>query len=574
KIHVKGTTSVSDVATSVSVTYAICDPTTIPNYYWKIRFRDTADAVGDWSNEAHFRTGPVELPEPMIGAPIDLLCEGEAFPTAVQDTQPEFSAVHTLDFVTTHYQIIVSKKLTSILQPDPPYIWDSGWQPITVFPHQRCSDIEYGGQPLPIDDTTYFWSIRFGMVVPIFPGETRITTPWSNVARFRMSYTAEPPEPGVGGFYRIQVNTQQGMQGTMLWDSGNVPVETGFTSGVRSSDFEYGGLPLDLSGRTTYYWRIKLWNADESESLWSKELAYFRGPSGGPPGPPGVPAWVTAQYREPVGKVEVEKEAGSGTFTELEDAMTISVSNNKNPLDNIETAQATIYLSNIDKNFYSANEASEFYNKLEGRRIRIYTGARYLGEDDLYEKMVGIIKSVNVNRKALTAEIVALEFLDYYKTRHIRRTPVYRNLTVFDLFCELVKFCFPNWKNQHETSNWDYYVDSLGFRRTNIYLGVGDGGADYIIKDHSKTPPKVVYNIIPDTEAIYKNGFRLFKGTDYSIIQRELPLGTESTLHFLKDYPTSSDILYASVTIESLVEAVQYEDTMLIEELEKIALVS
>jgi len=105
-------------------------------------------------------------------------------------------------------------------------------------------------------------------------------------------------------------------------------------------------------------------------------------------------------------------------------------------------------------------------------------------------------------------------------------------------------------------------------------LGAGDGGADYVMKDNTKTPPETVYNIIADSEAIYKDGVRLTRGTDYSILQVELPQGVESTLHFLKDYPSSSNILYACVTIHTTVEAVQYEDTYLITELEKIALVA
>lgn len=542
------------------------------NYYWKIRFKDTADSISDWSDEAHFKTSDVVPPPPKDDAPTDLLCEGESFPVNVTDQNPEFSAINNMVLTTTDYQIIVSKVLLkSTYLPAEPYVWDSGWQPDSTAPGSRCSNKTFGGNALPIDDTRYYWAIRFRQLTI----DAELVSEWSLAASFIMSDTLIPP-PTVAGYYRIQVNTRQDMQGTMLWDSGNIVVSTGFTDGQRSPDFEYGvtGLPLDLSGRTTYYWRVKLWNADESEGPWSTELAYFRGPVGGPPGPTPPPDWVTAQYREPIGKVEVEKEAGSGTFTELVDAMGISISNNKNPLDNIETAQATIYLSNIDKKFYSENAASEFYEKLEGRRIRIYVGAKVSGVDLYYQRMIGIVKSVNVNRNAHTAEIVALEFLDYYKTRKIRRTPVYLDLTVFDLFCELVRYCFPNWKNQREVEDWDYYVDELGFRRTNIYIGVGDGSADYVIKDYSKTPPEVVHNIIPDTEAIYKNGFRLFRGTDYSITQREIPLGTESTLHFLRNYPTSSDILYASVTIATLVEAIQYEDTSLIEELEKIATVA
>lgn len=537
------------------------------DYYWIIRFKDTADAISDWSDRAHFRTSEDEDPDPRENTPTGLLCEGEAHPMAVVDQTPEFSAINNLLLTSTHYQIVVAKTLThGGYFPSKPHIWSSDWQPDATPRWSRCSDKTYGGSALPIDDTTYYWAIRFKTATE----DAERTSKWSLAASFKMA-SSEDPDPTVTGYYRIQVNTQSGFNGTMMWDSGDVPVTVAFATGVRCSpDIEYLGVTLDLTGKV-YYWRIQLWNIGDAEHPWSIEEAFFSGEAEEPIPPPD---WVTAQHREPIGTAEVELVAGSDDWTNLADVMGITVSNNKNPLDNIETSQATVYLSNIDKLFYSENETSAFYQKLSGRKVRLALGATVEGADDLYRKMTGIIKSTNVNRASMTAEIVALEFLDYYKTRHIRRTPVYKNITVFDLFCNLIKYCFPHWKNQHETADWDYFVSPLGFRRSNLYLGVGDGGASYIIQDNTKTPPETVYNIIADSEAIYKDGVRLERGTDYSITQVDLPQGVESTLVFLKDYPTSTNILYACVTIHTTVEAVQYEDTDLITELEKIALVA
>ena len=375
-----------------------------------------------------------------------------------------------------------------------------------------------------------------------------------------------------GSYYRIQVNTQQDMLGTMMWDSGNIWTSVTLVHEERSPEFEYAGAKLDLTGKI-YYWRIKLWNVGDAEGPWSVELAYFSGyPAGEVPRPP--PDWVTAQYREPLGAAKVGLTAAEEIYTNLEDVTALSISSNKNPLDNIETAQGTVYLSNIDRLFYSEYDASDFYRRLAGKKIRVFLGATVGLTDDLYTKMTGIVKSVNVVRLQKTAEIVALEFLDYYKTRKIKQTPVYKNITVFDLFCNLIRYCFPNWKNQHETPDWDYFVDPLGFRRAYVYLGVGDGSAEYFIQDHNKDPLEFVYNIVPETDVIYKNGLRLFTGEDYMITQENRPLGIVSTLVFLKDYPSSDDILYGCFTIETMVEVIHYKDTSLIKELEKIAEVS
>ncbi len=316
------------------------------DYYWKIRYKDTEDAVSTWSGHAHFRTSDADDPDPRETTPTGLLCEGEASPIAVIDTTPEFSAINHLPTASTHYQIIVSKTLGHRgYYPGGPYVWDSLWQPDSTLRGSRCADKTFGGTALEIDDTTYYWSIRFKTRTE----DAERTSRWSLASNFKMSLS-ENPDPTVTGFYRIQVNTQADFNGTMVWDSGDVPVIAAFVAATRCSDIEYLGATLDLTGRV-YYWRIQLWNTDDDAHPWSTESAFFSGEGGKPPITP--PDWVTAQHREPTGTAEVELVAGSDEWTSLADVMGVAISNNKNPLDNIETSQGTVYLSNIDKLFYS-----------------------------------------------------------------------------------------------------------------------------------------------------------------------------------------------------------------------------
>jgi len=394
------------------------------------------------------------------------------------------------------------------------------------------------------------------------------------------------PVPLDATHFQIQVNTQKDMLGTMMWDSQKCQFPEGVVVGPdeRCPDIEYQGIQLDLSGNVTYWWRIRFWvNNGTLVTPWSVEEAYFSGSEikidfDDPDPDDKIPALAAMDIRKPRGKVEVLID---GNWTSLETVTAIQISNNKNPLDNIETAQGTAYLSNIDKKFYPDKSSSDFFNELFGRKIRLSLG--FLDYTDtmlpIYRhKLTGIVKSINTNRKEKTAEIIALEFMDFYKTKELKITPVWENKSLTWIFCALVKQCFPSWRNQHETENWDYWVDPLGFRRNNIYLGSGEAnGSEFLpIKDCLRTPCEWVYNIIPDSEAIYnKNELRLIRGIDYEIILEFDDKGTQSWIHFLKTpYPTDNDTFYATVTVDVKVSIVQYKNTTLIEELEKIALVA
>jgi len=188
------------------------------DYYWKIRFMDTADAISEWSDHAHFRTASEETdpePDPKEDTPTGLLCEGEAYLITVTDQTPEFSAINNLPSASTHYRITVSKALGhGGHYPGSPFVWDSDWQADTTLKGSRCTDKTYGGAALPVSGTTYYWSIRFKTVT----GDAERTSRWALAANFKMAPATgpDPPDPTITGYYRIQVNTQADFLGTMM----------------------------------------------------------------------------------------------------------------------------------------------------------------------------------------------------------------------------------------------------------------------------------------------------------------------------------------------------------------------
>jgi len=72
-------------------------------------------------------------------------------------------------------------------------------------------------------------------------------------------------------YYAIQVDNDSNFEST-LWDSGKTDI-TDFVEGSRSSEITYGGPALDNGA--TYYWRVKFWDYNEGEGLWSTESASF-----------------------------------------------------------------------------------------------------------------------------------------------------------------------------------------------------------------------------------------------------------------------------------------------------------
>lgn len=83
----------------------------------------------------------------------------------------------------------------------------------------------------------------------------------------------DPDTLDTGAYWEIEVNTNSGFTGTVMWDSGKLAL-TGVTVGERSGDITYAGTTLTLNG-TTYYWRIRFWDQNDGVSPWSS-VANFR----------------------------------------------------------------------------------------------------------------------------------------------------------------------------------------------------------------------------------------------------------------------------------------------------------
>ncbi|MDO8335619.1 MAG: hypothetical protein Q7T74_02435, partial [Candidatus Saccharibacteria bacterium] len=71
--------------------------------------------------------------------------------------------------------------------------------------------------------------------------------------------------------YRIQMDNDSSFT-SPIWDSGKSPMLS-TVAGYRTKEISYSGSNLATS--TTYYWRIKFWDSEDVEGLWSTETAIF-----------------------------------------------------------------------------------------------------------------------------------------------------------------------------------------------------------------------------------------------------------------------------------------------------------
>lgn len=87
-----------------------------------------------------------------------------------------------------------------------------------------------------------------------------------------LSAVYNDPDAGDGAAsYQIQVATTSAFTSTH-WDSGKTAMAT-TTAGQRSPDISYAGSALASS--TTYYWRIKFWDTENSATPWSTATSTF-----------------------------------------------------------------------------------------------------------------------------------------------------------------------------------------------------------------------------------------------------------------------------------------------------------
>jgi RHS repeat-associated protein len=74
-------------------------------------------------------------------------------------------------------------------------------------------------------------------------------------------------------YYRIQIAASTNWT-NLIWDSGKTALATSTPKGQRTEEIPYAGTAL-LADKTTYYWRIKLWDRIDFEGAWSTETASF-----------------------------------------------------------------------------------------------------------------------------------------------------------------------------------------------------------------------------------------------------------------------------------------------------------
>lgn len=261
------------------------------------------------------------------------------------------------------------------------------------------------------------------------------------------------PNPGdIAKYYQIQVNDNMGFTGKVMWNSGKTAMSD-VTEGQRCGNIFYNGQALSLN-KIKYYWRIKFWDDEDQEGAWSAAANFTM--AGGATGEAGAAPW-DEEVPEPTGVVKVEIPRRSGQWTTLGDVMRIHTSVNKNPLDAVEIAQAEVTLSNISKNFNSFESASQWYKQLEGYAVEVSVGCDIGGTPISQKLFTGIISKVEVDRLKQTAEINVVDFLDYFKRLTIESTPLWENISLTQLYKNLVGLVFPDW-----VENIDYFVEDLG----------------------------------------------------------------------------------------------------------------
>src|SRR5206468_4273004 len=82
-------------------------------------------------------------------------------------------------------------------------------------------------------------------------------------------------------FYQVQVSTSTSYWSNLMWDSGKTGMAT-TTQGTRSPDISYAGTSLPLNG-STYYWRIRFWDALGAQGAFSTSVASFTMVDNSPP---------------------------------------------------------------------------------------------------------------------------------------------------------------------------------------------------------------------------------------------------------------------------------------------------
>jgi len=286
-----------------------------------------------------------------------------------------------------------------------------------------------------------------------------LTNPVDIVPQYFSAVYNDPNSGDIAKHYRIRVNKESDFSGQVVWDSGKTSMSD-VNEGERCANIDYNGRGLSLD-KTKYYWQIKFWDTDGNEGEWSSSVPY---PSnftmaGCGSGEMGSAPW-DEEVLEPSGEAKVEIPRRSGQWTTLGNVMRIHTSRGKDtssPRAPIEIGQAEVTCSNIDRDFNSFEEASDWYKQLEGYAVQIWVGCKISGTPITCKIFTGIISSVDADRLSLTAEIRVVDFLDYFGRVTIEETPVWENISLTQLFKNLVELAFPEW-----VEGTDYFVEDLG----------------------------------------------------------------------------------------------------------------
>jgi 3,4-dihydroxy-2-butanone 4-phosphate synthase len=217
-------------------------------------------------------------------APTGLYCQGQTNPIKVPAT-PTFSAIFNdpdASDTATYYQIQVNTNDSFTGTT----MWNSTKTSLTpVANGARTADITYAGTTLE-EGETYFWEMKLW-------DNNDLESPWSSVNQFTQQGINTPsslltngsatlidlvlttpyfsaihsdPNGDSASAYQIVVNTNSTFTGTTMWDSGKV--STSINNGDRSANLQYNGTAFPRP-KITYYWHIKFWDSDDTESGWS-----------------------------------------------------------------------------------------------------------------------------------------------------------------------------------------------------------------------------------------------------------------------------------------------------------------
>ncbi len=227
--------------------------------------------------------------------PTSPFTEGSSNNPKIIDTTPEFSAIFSdpnPSDTGTFYEIEVN----TASDFSGTVMWNSNQTAISPITNgARSSDISYAGTTLSLNGITYYWRIRF------WDDKGEVSS-WSAINSFTMSGSPLPPsqlytegsvnptsvtdltpefsalytDPNLDSAsnYEIEVNTASNFAGTVMWDTGQIPIS--ISNNTRSNDISYSGTTLTTNG-VTYYWRIRFWDSDNNVSNWSSTSQFTMG---------------------------------------------------------------------------------------------------------------------------------------------------------------------------------------------------------------------------------------------------------------------------------------------------------